>query len=382
MHRVHRALVAFLLSAIAFPLMAQSFYPLRPDDSNAVYLDKGQFGAKGDGIADDSDALQQAINRVEETTRQGVVLIPEGRYRLGKTVYVWEGIRLIGYGRRRPVFVLGRNTPGFQEGTGRYMVWFADRRPASGAPVVDASEFTFYSGMNNIDFELGDGNPEAVAIRFHVAQHSTLTHMDFHLGTAKAAIEDIGNQSSDIHVYGGQYGIITKKTSPAWQYLLMDSSFEGQSVAAIHTQEAGFTLIRDRFAHVPVAIEIASGEVEQLYGRDLQMDDISEAALALGDTRNLRSEVNLENVACTGVPNFVRGGEAIRAPGKSFVVGHFSVGLQIGADGREQGIVTHHEERAVTKAAQAVVSDIPSLPPMNTWVNVSDCWRKRRRRKR
>ena len=73
--------------------------------------------------------MQQAINRVQETTRAGVVLIPEGRYRLGKTVHVWQGIRLIGYGLKRPVFVLGRNTPGFQEGTGRYMVHFADNRP-------------------------------------------------------------------------------------------------------------------------------------------------------------------------------------------------------------------------------------------------------------
>ena len=37
---------------------------------------------------------------------------------------------------------------------------------------------------------------------------------------------------------------------------------------------AGFTLIRVRFAHMPIALQIAPGEVEQLYGRDLQMEDI------------------------------------------------------------------------------------------------------------
>src|SRR5450755_2129669 len=193
-----------LALAAPLPAFANSYYPLRPNDPLAVYLDQGKFGVHANGIGDDSDALQQAIDRVEETTHQGVVFIPDGRYRLGKTVYVWEGIRLIGYGERRPVFVLGPSTPGFQQGAGHYMVAFADRRPPAGSPVVDASEFTFYSGMNNIDFELQNGNPAAVAIRFHVAQHGVLTHMDFHLGTARAALEDVGNQASDIHIYGGR----------------------------------------------------------------------------------------------------------------------------------------------------------------------------------
>jgi sugar lactone lactonase YvrE len=359
-----------LLASCATPLFAQSSYPSRLDDPRAVYVTKDQFGAHADGVGDDADALQQASDRVQETTRQGVVFVPEGRYRLGKTVYVWQGIRLIGYGARRPVFVLGRNTPGFQEGSGHYMVHFADNRPQPGGPLVDASEFTFYSGMSNIDFELQDGNPAAVAIRFHVAQHSTLTHMDFHLGSALAALEDIGNQASDIHVFGGKYGILTKRTSPNWQFLLMDSSFDGQSVAAIHTQEVGFTLIRDRFAHVPVAMEIAAGEVEQLYGRDLQLEDVRTAAVALGNARNLRSEVTLTNVACSNVPHFVQGAAPIAAPSRYYVEDRFSIGLEIGDDGRERGIETHHRERSVSRPAPAVASDIPALPPMSAWVDV------------
>jgi len=130
------------------------------------------------------------------------------------------------------VFVLGKDTPGFQEGMGKYMVHFAGNRPMGNRPFSDASEVTFYSGMSNVDFEMQDGNPAAIGIRFHVAQHSSLQHMDFHVGSCRAAMEDIGNQASDIHIYGGTYGIITKRTAPVWQFLLMDSSFEGQSEAA------------------------------------------------------------------------------------------------------------------------------------------------------
>jgi hypothetical protein len=80
---------------------------------------------------------------------------------------------------------------------------------------------------------LQDGNPAAVAIRFHVAQHGVLTHMGFQIGSARAALEDIGNQASDIHVHGGEYGIITKRTAPVWQFLLMDSTFDGQRAEPI-----------------------------------------------------------------------------------------------------------------------------------------------------
>jgi sugar lactone lactonase YvrE len=364
--------VTFILLAAAgaATLYADSVYPRRPEDPQAICLTKDQFDVHADGIGDDAEALQEAINRVQETARIGVVFIPEGRYRLGKTVFVWQGIRLIGYGRTRPLFVLGKNTPGFQEGTGKYMVHFADYRPQQGRPFSDGSEFTFYSGMNNIDFEIQEGNPAAVAIRFHVAQHSSLQNMDFHIGSARAAIEDIGNQISDIRVYGGQYGIITKRTAPVWPFLLMDSSFEGQREAAIHTMEAGFTMVRVRFAHMPVAIQIAPGEVEQLYGRDLRMEDIRSAAFKHGNALNLHSEVTLMNVACSDVPNFYRGDDSVTAPSRHYEVVRFSIGLEIGEDGRKRGIVMKHQARRLTQPAPALTSDIPALPPMSEWISV------------
>ena len=87
---------------------------------------------KGDGIADDSSALQQAINTVQEKTNQGILFVPAGRYRLTKTIYIWPGIGLIGFGSVRPTFVLGANTPGFREGPS-YMVFFAGARPRENA---------------------------------------------------------------------------------------------------------------------------------------------------------------------------------------------------------------------------------------------------------
>src|SRR5207237_3826646 len=95
-------------------LFGSSYYSAKLDDPKAVYLTQENFPVHGDGIADDTDAVQQAINKVQETTNQGILFIPSGRYRLTKTIYIWPGIRVIGFGETRPVFVLGKDTPGFQ----------------------------------------------------------------------------------------------------------------------------------------------------------------------------------------------------------------------------------------------------------------------------
>ena len=86
-----------VMVAAPVSLVAQSasFYKLRLEDKQAVYLTRNEGGLRGDGVADDTDAIQAAINKVQETTGQGIVFVPEGRYRLSKTVFLWPGIRLI-----------------------------------------------------------------------------------------------------------------------------------------------------------------------------------------------------------------------------------------------------------------------------------------------
>ena len=113
---------SFLLPALcqweppASPPFTPSYYTSRLEDARAIYLTPENFPVKGDGIADDSQALQQAINTVQEKTNQGILFIPSGRYRITRTIYIWPGIRLIGFGAARPTFALAASTPGFQRG--------------------------------------------------------------------------------------------------------------------------------------------------------------------------------------------------------------------------------------------------------------------------
>lgn len=364
-------LLTFWVAFSQFAVASSSVFTALPPDAKAVVLEKGAFGVHGNGIDDDTQALQAAIDQVEHTTRQGIVFLPEGTYRLTKTVYIWTGIRVIGVGKQRPVLLLGASTPGYQQGTGHYMVHFVGNKPGPGRPIADANASTFYSGMMNVDFVVEAGNEAAVGIRFHVAQHSFLSHMEFRMQSGHAALEDIGNQASDLRFVGGDYGIDTHKTAPAWQFLLMDSSFEGQRLAAIRTQEAGLTLIRDRFEHVPVGVQVRDGQVEQLYARDSLFREVPRAAIALGETRNFLSQITLERIECVHVPTFSTDAQdsPLQAPAPYYQARRFTRGLRIDAEGREVGVQTTHDLVAEKTAGELPASDIPALPAVEQWQN-------------
>jgi hypothetical protein len=356
----------------AVPMLGTSYYPARPNDGKAVYLTADNFLVKGDGIADDSAVLQQAINKVRETTNQGILFVPAGRYRLTKTIYIWPGIRLIGFGALRPTFVLARNTPGFQQGPA-YMVFFAGGRLGANVNPPDANPGTFYSAISNIDIEIQDGNPGAVGVRAHYAQHCFLAHMDFHIGSGLAGIHDGGNVAEDVHFYGGQYGIWTRKPSPGWQFTVIDATFDGQREAAIREHEAGLTLIRPQFKNVPTAISIDSQYSDELWLKDGRLENVSGPAVIISNENNARTEINMENVVCRNVPVFAsyrESGKQIAAPGEIYEVKTFSHGLHFEEMGAAPAIQDVYETAPVGTMPKPAKSDIPDLPPMDTWVNI------------
>jgi hypothetical protein len=356
----------------AVPMLGTSYYPARPNDGKAVYLTADNFLVKGDGIADDSAVLQQAINKVRETTNQGILFVPAGRYRLTKTIYIWPGIRLIGFGALRPTFVLARNTPGFQQGPA-YMVFFVGGRPGANVNPPDANPGTFYSAISNIDIEIQVGNPGAVGVRAHYAQHCFLAHMDFHIGSGLAGIHDGGNVAEDVHFYGGQYGIWTRKPSPGWQFTVIDATFDGQREAAIREHEAGLTLIRPQFKNVPTAISIDSQYSDELWLKDGRLENVSGPAVIISNENNARTEINMENVVCRNVPVFAsyrESGKQIAAPGEIYEVKTFSHGLHFEEMGAAPAIQDVYETAPVGTMPKPAKSDIPDLPPMDTWVNI------------
>jgi hypothetical protein len=381
--------MAMLLHGAACAAFAAEAMSTRVDDPRAVDLSAAEFGVHGDGKSDDSAALQAAIDK-SETNREGIVFVPAGRYLLTRTVFVWPGVRLFGYGATRPVFVLAANTPGFQQGVGA-MVSFTGFRagragrggfrvpfpPPDSVPensaIADANSGTFYSAMSNIDFEIGDGNPAAIAIRFHVAQHAFLSHMDFHVGSGLAALTEIGNEAEDLHFYGGRYGILTDKTSPAWQFTLIDSVFEGQREAAIREHEAGLTLIRDTFRNVPSGIDIDPQYSDQLWVKDCRFENISGQVVIISNEKSPLTEVGFENAVVKNAPVFAllrESGKKVAGKGDMYRVKSFNYGLIVPGEGMMGSIGMIYDAANLSAMPAALAPAIPALPPVEEWVNV------------
>src|ERR1700761_8785281 len=122
----------FLLPVVTLTMVASSAFASTsafesaPPDPRVVPV-KG----KADGRADDSDAIQQAIDKSTENSPGGVVYLPSGRYRITRSILVWPGVRVYGVGRTRPVLVLGNNTAGFDKGVASMVAFVGARRGVS-----------------------------------------------------------------------------------------------------------------------------------------------------------------------------------------------------------------------------------------------------------
>jgi hypothetical protein len=362
-------------------LAADSVFPVAPDEPRAIVVK-----ARGDGRTDDTDAIQKALTAARDTTGHGLVLLPSGRYRLTRSLLVPAGVRVFGFGPTRPVLLLGPKTPGFQDGVATMVVFTGDDQYAVGdipvpvptvrpaaAKVRDANSGTFYSSMSNIDIEIGDGNPAAAGVRFRMAQHAFLSHMEFRLGSGFAGVYQAGNVMQDVHFRGGRYGIVTEKTSPAWQFTLMDASFDGQREAAIREHEVDLTLVNVAIKNTPVGIDIDRGYSDSLWGKNVRFENVSKAGVVISNEGNVFTQVGFDNAVATNTPTFARfreSGRIVSGKGRTYRVGSFSYGLTLPSLGQMGEYKTTADIAPLKALPPAPAAALRATPPMAEWTNV------------
>jgi hypothetical protein len=356
-----------------------SYYTLKPDDPDGVFFTSDKFRISADGKTDVTAELQNAINQLKRDRNFGIIFIPEGKYVISKTIYIPGAIRLIGYGKNRPIFILKKNSQGFQspdqndKGKASYMFWFTDNIAEPGKEVRDAGAGTFYSALSNIDLKIEDGNPGAVALRTHFAQHSFVSHCNIYTGNGKAGLFDIGNMIEDVKFFGGDYGIYTTKASPGWQFMMLDIYFEGQRIAAIKTHEAGLTIVRMTIKNVPAAITVDQNYWEKLYMEDCRFENIKGPAIVVSNEENAHMQVNIRNLVCNNVPVLVsypaHKSETI-GPSQVYLVKKYVYGLQMDDLDAEAVIRTTYETDVLKTLPPESQRDIPDLPDMGVWINL------------
>jgi len=358
-----------------------SVYLSAPSDPLAVTVK-----AVGDGKADDTDAIQAAITSAAKSGAGGIVWLPSGRYRISRSLLIPPAVRLFGVGPTRPVLLLADHTPGFDKGVITMVIFTGDDQYASGPVPVpvpsalpyephvrDANSGTFYSALSNVDFDMGKGNPAAAGVRMRIAQHAFLSHIDFHIRSGFAGIYQAGNEAEDLHFYGGRYGIVSEKTSPAWQFTLIDSDFEGQSEAAIREHEVDLTLINTRITDTPTGIDIDPGYSDSLWGKDVCFEHIAKAAVVISNENSPFTQIGFDNATAVDVPVFARfreSGKVMNAPGADYRIRAFNHGLKIDGVGQMGHVATNFEAQALTGPPPVPGPVLPPLPPVDQWFNV------------
>nr|AGU11736.1 Pectate lyase superfamily protein [uncultured organism] len=378
-------LLTFALMTAPVPALAQStsVYLSAPEDPSAVTV-----RAVGDGRADDSAAIQQAIDSVAASRQRGgggIVFLPSGQYRISRTIFMRSGVRMFGVGPTRPVIVLGANTPGFDKGIGAMLSFTGEDQYSAGQPpvppptsvpaadtVFDATSTTFYSALANVDLRIEDGNAGAVGVRFRVAQHGYLRHVDFHIGSGFAGIYQAGNEADNLRFFGGRYGIVTEKTSPAWQFTLIDSEFSGQREAAIREHEVDLTLVNVAMRDTPVGIEIDRGYSDSLWGKNVRFENVSRAGVIISSEKSVFTQVGFDNAVGVNTPVFAQfreSGRTIPGQGSAWRVSDFSHGLKLAGLGQMGTTATDITMTALGAAPARSAPALPLLPPISEWAN-------------
>ncbi|WP_375421061.1 glycosyl hydrolase family 28-related protein [uncultured Sphingomonas sp.] len=374
-------LVAIGLAAPSFAA-STSVYLTRPDEPSAIVV-----SGVGDGRADDSLAIQRAIDAAVATggTKGGIVFLPSGRYRVTRTILLRSAVRLFGVGKTRPVIVLADNTPGYADGVAAVVSFTGDDQYRAGKPpipppttrpfdptVFDATQTTFYSALSNVDFAMGQGNAGAVAVRFRVAQHAFVRNADFHLGSGLAGLYQVGNVGENLRFYGGRYGIISEKTSPAWQFTLLDSEFEGQREAAIREHEVGLTLVNVAIRDTPVGIKIDRGYSDSLWGKDVRFENVSDAGVVVATENSVFTQIGFDNAVGLNTPVFARfaeSGKTVAGQGAAWRVEDFSYGLKLPGLGTTGEYATDIDMVKLSSKPTRRRPAIRALPPVRSWAN-------------
>jgi sugar lactone lactonase YvrE len=184
---------------------------------------------------------------------------------------------------------------------------------------------------------------------------------------------DVGNEMEDVRFFGGEYGIYTTKPSPGWQFMMTDTYFEGQRKAAIKTQQAGLTVVRLQAKDVPAVVEIDSNYVEKLFMEDCRFVNVKKHALLVSLQNNAGNQISLKNIDCQNVPVFVSyrdGSSNVAGKGKIYKVNKFMQGLQMDSLNADPVVKTIADMESLQKMPAPAIKDIPSLPAMDTWVNL------------
>jgi len=182
-----RAAVTLLLAGIALHRLAAaaalaSSYPEFAMPANPGFTNvRSECGARGDGVMDDTDALESAIGASQKGIKGSrAIYIPNGTYLISRPLVVGDKKKFIqGESRSGTIIRLKDNCPGFAD----------PRKPAFMLDMKGKQHFAqnFYVHLHNVTFDVGSGNLGAAGVMYHTNNGGTLWNVAVRTSDPKRA---------------------------------------------------------------------------------------------------------------------------------------------------------------------------------------------------
>ena len=294
--------------------------PTRND--NMTFRNIKWFGAKGDGVTDDTAAFQNALtyNRspLFSLSTPLVLYVPPGDYIVTSTLTLYFLTHMVGNSLCPPRLVV-------PPGTLRAPMSFV----LSGDTSYDGEhDDEFYRGVRHIDIVLGAGNTGGCGVHWAVSQATFLRDMVIDLGAdGQYGIFDengSGGFASDLTILGGQTGLQVGNQQWTW----VNVSISGSRVSCVNqiwnwvSAFQGLTL-----ADCPIGIQLCGSNDGGLLLLDSSATNVPLVLQTVGAQHIFLERFTATNVtmiASTGLPGL---------PGGSLAVPGWRQGPQYSAGG-------------------------------------------------
>ena len=311
-----------------------------PVSGRVIDVTRPPFNATGDGVTDDTEAINAAYTFVAErlqelSWRSGnqasyIIYFPSGTYlvsntiihNLGQIFYPGLGqedtegvtwVRLVGQNRENTIIRLQDNSPGFEAGADKEVISFQQENVGN----REGNNIPAANQLSNLTINVGSGNPGAIGASFISANTGQISNIKIisedGQGTVGLSLPFFSVQGyfRDIIIEGFDYGIraLRGEMNPTFEYVTL----RNQNVAGILANDGSVNIRRVESTNsVPFAM-ISQDEAQVLVlDSRLLGGDASTPAIEMQDTL---SQLFVRNTEVSGY------GVSVRKAGEDVVSG-------------------------------------------------------------
>ncbi|KAI1371077.1 glycoside hydrolase family 55 protein [Hypoxylon crocopeplum] len=324
-------------------------------DGYTVFRNVKDFGAKGDGVTDDTAAITAAMNTpnnrclqgcASTTTKPAVVYFPSGTYIISSSIVPPYFTQMIGDPNNRPVLKATSNFQGFG---------LIDGNPYYTENLNWVSTNVFYRQVRNFVIDTTAIAPATPATGMHwpTSQATSLINVEFNMPTDASVVHvglfiesGSGGFMSDLTFNGGATGASMGNQ----QYTMRNLVFNNCQTAIIQLWNWGWTYIGLQINSCQKGIDITAGGSDALSVGSITVIDSTFKDTPVGITTAFQSgsqpdtaaSIILENLNLQNVPVAVQGPSGTLLAGGSTTIAGWGQGHQYTPDGPNtfQGSIT------------------------------------------